>query len=460
MEYKELREQLYSDIQASMPEEIKKLKWSRKQILDNQQIELRKLISYAKQNSSWHRDRLKQFNADTFDLQDITKLPYMTKDDVMDNWNDIITCKKITMEKANVHLAKIREGETDNPYFLDRYVFFATGGSSGKRGLFVWDKKDHVTFGKISFRYEYENELKNKVKNKKVAVLVSPSLLHASSFLFSIRIENGTQHLICPTDLPINVICEKLNEFQPTHLNGFSSLMKPLSLLALKGELNINPKRVTVHSELLDNEGEKTIKQAWGIDAIIQWGSVETGIAASGANLTQGSFLAEDYIIFETVDEEFLPTNDIDKIRKVLVTNLFSYPLPLIRYALDDILKIQEADENISGYRILKSIQGRADNYFNYYNRVKVHPIVFRHVLGQYSEIIEYQVSQSENGANVFYIANKSLTEAFNQQIKNELLTGLAKAGLKDPKITVKQTDKLKRHYETGKFSRFIPFRK
>ena len=147
----------------------------------------------------------------------------------------------------------------------------------------------------------------------------------------------------------------------------------------------------------------------------------------------------------------------MDKIKRVLVTNFFSHPLPLIRYALDDILDIQEPEESISGYRILKSIQGRADDYFTYQQNIKVHPMVFRHVLGQYSEIIEYQVFQTEKGADINFIASEAISPDTINLLCKQIKLGLGKVDLIDSTVNIKQIAEIKRHDETGKFRRFVP---
>jgi len=42
-----------------------------------------------------------------------------------------------TLANAKTHFQKCRDGEITNPFYQDNYLLFTTGGSSGKRGLFV-----------------------------------------------------------------------------------------------------------------------------------------------------------------------------------------------------------------------------------------------------------------------------------------------------------------------------------
>jgi hypothetical protein len=58
----------------------------------------------------------------------------MTKDDLMANWDAIVTDPRVTLEGTERHLA----GLTSDAYLLDEYHAAASGGSSGRRGAFVY----------------------------------------------------------------------------------------------------------------------------------------------------------------------------------------------------------------------------------------------------------------------------------------------------------------------------------
>ena len=292
MKYSAIRKEIYKNLQKEIPQHLKRIKWKREQILENQEKELKKLLKYVKANSLWYREKLRDIDPEDFSYKDISKLPILTKDDLMDNWNDIVCDKNITKEIAERHQEKLREGAIQNPYYLDNYLFYSTGGSSGKRGLFVWDKKLLVEYGCQAFRYEYNDGLSAKLKYNKVAVLTAPSDLHASTELFSLEYLDCMNTLYCPVNhLQPEEMCEKLNAYQPTHLIGFSSAIRQMALCSLEEKLNIHPTRVTVNSEPLDNEGFELIKKVWDLKANMTWGAVEFGIGAADNKEDVGMFL-------------------------------------------------------------------------------------------------------------------------------------------------------------------------
>src|SRR6266568_8911661 len=135
--YGALRRQHISDLLARMPENVKRVKWPVERIREERQQRLRSLIHVAKEKSPWHNERLKGVDADSITEADLGKLPVMTKADLMANFDQIITDKRLTLEKVNAHVSSLREDR----YLLDNYHIIASGGTSGFRGVFVynWD---------------------------------------------------------------------------------------------------------------------------------------------------------------------------------------------------------------------------------------------------------------------------------------------------------------------------------
>ena len=59
----------------------------------------------------------------------------MTKDDLMAHFDEIVTDRRLTRDAVEAHL----DGLTTDAYLLDEFHACASGGSSGRRGAFVFD---------------------------------------------------------------------------------------------------------------------------------------------------------------------------------------------------------------------------------------------------------------------------------------------------------------------------------
>jgi len=106
------------------------------------------------------------------------------------------------------------------------------------------------------------------------------------------------------------------------------------------------------------------------------------------------------------------------------------------------------------GCRRITEIKGRADDWFVYQGKVKVHPMIFRGVLGQDRHISEYQVQQTPRGARVLVIAHGDFHPDRARKALHGVLHG---AGLRNAEVSVERVADLPRHPQTNKLKRFVP---
>jgi hypothetical protein len=83
----------------------------------------------------------------------------------------------------------------------------------------------------------------------------------------------------------------------------------------------------------------------------------------------------------------------------------------------------------------------------------QVHPHVFRSVLGHDRGIVEYQVRQTANGADVSAIGEPDDTRGIERAIAGQL----RRLGVDGPLVTVSVVTELDRQ-QTGKMRRFVPY--
>ena len=457
MNFEKTREQLIKRVHNSIPTHIKRLSWSKKELREFQTARLRNILEIANNKSPYYGKILEGIDLNSFGLNDLSKLPVLKKDNVMDNWDSIVTVEGINKKIAEEHLEKLRDGKTENPYFDNKYLFIATGGSSGKRGLFLWDEEFLSETVCLCYRYLADQELKKGNKGEiKMAVLEAPSLLHGSKHLFTV---NYAPNIIVKSlssldgsDKQHNV----LNKFQPDYLVGFASVIAELAHAQLKGELDISPRWIATNSEPLDEEMKQVIREVWGVHTHNSWGSVEIGLVAIETDDFHGMTIGEDGVILEVVDNNLKPVANKKDARKVVATSLINKSFPLIRYVIDDVIEIEDKNTAYPAFREIKSIVGRADDWFTY-GKCRVHPMIFRHILGQNKEIEEYQVIQTIDGADILIVASEKIDL---ESIKNGINANLINDGLLDPELNLKVVDSLPRHPETGKVKRFIALKK
>ncbi|MGB6769144.1 MAG: hypothetical protein WBE50_13830 [Methyloceanibacter sp.] len=451
------REQLAA-VAERLPAHVARLEWSQDQIKAERQRALRGTLAFAKTKSPWHAERLSRVDADSFTEADLARLPVMTKADVMSNWDELVTDRRLTLAGCNADITAKLESKTKDYYYLDDYLVIATGGSSGVRGVFPWSWDEYIEIACATFRYQLRDEPPERLTGRRLlAVIEAGQIVHGSPFLFSVSTDPEAEVKWIPADTPLDALVASLNEARPTQINCFGSVMGEFAAEVLAGRLKISPHRVTANSEPLLPETRDAVRKVWGVEINNMWGCVEVGHLAIECDAHQGMHTTDDLIITEFVDDNDKPTHDPDAIDRVLVTSLFGRTLPLIRYELTDI---PVPDDKLCScgalFPLVNAIKGRADDIFIYAGGVHIHPLVFRTPLGQNPDIAEYQVHQTQDGAKIGVVATGSVDIAV---LRQELVDGLAKSGLLNAQVEINLVDRLDRHKETGKLKRFIPLK-
>jgi phenylacetate-CoA ligase len=136
-DYDRARQRHMQAFVAQVPGEVEKLAWPLERLHAMRDARLRALVRTAKERSPWHAERLRHIDPDTLSGDDLSAIPPMTRADLMAHWDDIVTDRRLTLDRANRHLARV--AAHGPAYLLDDYHVIASGGSTGKRGVFAWD---------------------------------------------------------------------------------------------------------------------------------------------------------------------------------------------------------------------------------------------------------------------------------------------------------------------------------
>ena len=474
--YEELRRQHISDLLARMPENIRRVKWPAERIKEERQQRLRSLIRVAKEKSPWHRERLKNVDADSITEADLDKLPVMTKADLMNNFDEIITDKRLSLEMVNAHVASLREDK----YLLDQYHVIASGGTSGFRGVFVYDWDAWTTCALalrhaflpvnpflwrfLSFRPIGRTFANSRTKKKKAR---QPQSRAASVMVFA-DIASHMSHAIAnsvgypfidqeyPATLSIQEIVEGLNSAQPDSLSAYPSILYQLALEAKAGRLHIMPRRIASGAEPLLPHIRNALHDTWGIPVTNFWITSEGGCMSWSCGKGEGMHLNEDLQIVEAVDENGRPISPGIESSKIYLTNLFNHTLPLIRYVITDQVTFlaDEACACGSKLRRISDIEGRLEDMFTYEGGVKVHPVVFDSSFEHYPSVIEYQVRQTQNGVAISLLTNGPVVL---ELLKTNVAEYLERSGLHDPEVSARIVDRIERTPGVAKLKRFVP---
>src|SRR5215203_2339543 len=111
-------------------------RWTRRQLEEHQTHALRLLREHAYTRSPFYR----RFLADLTDSP-LKDLPVLTKAQVMENFDELVTDSAVRLADVEAHLATLR----GNQRFRGRYGVASTSGSTGRRGLSLWNFAEWTT---------------------------------------------------------------------------------------------------------------------------------------------------------------------------------------------------------------------------------------------------------------------------------------------------------------------------
>lgn len=448
--YEELRARHVADATAAMPEMVARLDWPADRLAEHRQAELRRLIRVARDLSPWHRKRLADVNPDEVDESTLTQLPVMTKDDLMEHFDEIVTDDRLRRSVVEDHVQGLRS----DAYLFDRYHACASSGSTGRRGVFVydWDAWVSLYWGmmrSLPRLARLHPELAGALQ--RLAGVAAEAPTHVSAALLQTFANPQLPTRQVPVTLPLAEQVATLNEIEPTALGGYPSALNCLAAEARAGRLRTAPLLVAGVGEALLPEIRAELEDAFDAMVVNLYGTSEGGLADScGAG--PWLHLADDLAVIEPVDVAGAPVPAGECSDKIYLTNLYNHALPLIRYEVTDQFTVLPGDCPCGCVHTrIADPQGRLDDTFHY-GDVAVHPHVFRSPLSRRREIVEYHVRQTPRGAAV----SARCTEPIDVPgLEAEIASGLTRLGVPEPKIVVSPVEQIARGV-TGKLTRFV----
>ncbi len=444
--------QTLAEYMEDMVEWVARLDWSAEQIAAERQERLRALVAHAKQHSSFYARRLAKLDPASMTEADLSSVPPLDKVELMRHWDEIVTVSGFSLERCEAHL----EAVTGDELYLDGHRVFATGGSTGQRAVVAYSDEEWNLFSIANRRRLLRTLARRGVEPSAeplIAQIQAATPTHMSGMI-SADMPGVPIHSL-PASLPLAKIVKSLNELQPSSLVAYASGLRMLAEEALSGRLSISPLSLVSGGEPFSSEDMEVVQQAWGALVFDLYGASEVGMLAGSDGETPGLYLNDDLVIVEPVDANGRPVAPGERSAKLYATPLHHRSVPLLRYEVtDEVTLLDEPCPHGSNFRRIGRVEGRQDDCFDYGGGVRIHPIVFRSPLTRARSITAYQVCQTERGAAITVVASGS---AACDSLAGTIETGLANAGLAEPRVCVEQVASIGRTSHGGKLKRFVP---
>ena len=384
--------------------------WTREKIASVQKKRLASLVNYARENSPFYRDLYK----DIPDDYTLTDLPTVSKPQLMEHFDQVLTDRNISMKRIDDFTQNI---DNIGRMLDDKYLIFKTSGSTGNPAVVLYDKGNiDVSSAVAAFRTfarkeDFRKFMKHGKKTAGVFADYGFYLACGMSRYLQLQMPHKKSKITVDVNAPEEEIISKLNDFQPAMLSGYPS---NLALLADFEELNIHPDVVITGGELLTDEIRTKLTDKFGCYVQTHYSCTEGGEIACECE-EKHLHINEDWVIVEPVDKDGNPVPYGAMSDKVLITNLSNHIQPFIRYELTDRVIVHNEKCKCGRNTLWLEIEGRTDDILKFAAGVHIAPMSLYKVLEEVKSIKRFQLIQRAIDKVELRMIADNKEEAYNQ---------------------------------------------
>ena len=431
----------HARVEALAAEMLARERWPRERLLSFQRRRLRAIVQHAVAHSPYYRQVIGNVSSGDISLQE---LPILTKTTLMAEFDRIVTDRRLRLADAERHLAGDRAGE---PLF-DEYRIVASGGTTGVRGVVVYDQPAWEVAVASILRLL---NVQGVSADTRVLGIGSPSPLHMTNRLFAeLRAGRADAPRLSVTT-PVREVVEALNAYKPEALITYPSFVRRLAEEQQAGRLRIAPRQFCTAAETLTQDVRDLARETWGAAVLNAYGATEANLIGIECPWAAGLHVPEDLLVLEVVDENDRPVPSGVAGHKLLVTNLFNRTLPFIRYELSDLVTVAEGPCPCGRPHLrLASVQGRREDVLSLParqgGRVSVHAIELQIPLNRMPEVRQFQVSPRPAGLLVRVVLRDTASTAEVLRFARRALAAeLDRVGAAVEELTIEAVDEIGR---------------
>jgi len=406
-------------------------RWSRAQLEHHQQRSVAALRRFAMERSPFYA----RFHRGC-DARALAALPILSKAVMMEHFDELVTDRRIRLTDVESHLS----AGPDTGLFLDRYVALATSGSTGRRGVFLFDEQEWIrAIAAITRPIAWAQAPGRAARPARGALIASGASWH-----YSARVGLALANRIAPAlrldaAMPVSELVERLNAWRPQALATYPSVLRQLCAEQAAGRLRIDLQHIATSAEVLTAEVRAAARSVWQVTVQDTYGATEYAPIASECPLGR-KHLFENGAVIEIADAQGRAVPPGESGERVLLTVFGRRIQPLIRYEISDLVRVAgEACPCGRPFRVIESVDGREEDILHFAAQeagadVAVHPNRFHEALENLG-VEAWQVIREPDAVRVGLVGARAaeLRDRAEQSVRH----AIASAGARVPPIVV-----------------------
>lgn len=383
--------------------ELERSQWfSHNQLLELQFARLKVHLEYAYQYVPYYQDLFNEHDCPPHriqDLSDFQRIPFLTREALREQFDRL---------RSSAPLRGVQR--------------MSTGGSTGSPVAILVDAERSALSDAIRLRTHRWFGADMGVKE--VVLWGSPIEITRQDYLRLVRDRLLNSFLLSAFNLgpaKLEEYSDFILRYEPAKMYGYASALYLLASYIQQNKKAV-PKSLKVvfaTAEPLFDFQRDTIEQTFDAKVSTEYGARDAGLMA--LECPQGGFhVPVEGMIVEIVGA------DSSGMGEVVVTNLFSRAMPIVRYRTGDMAQLSGQSCSCGrGLPLLKKVEGRQTDFIVTPDKRVIHALAVIYVLRDCPEIEKFQVVQESLQQLVASVVSR---RGLTADQKAKLLSGLHKA--------------------------------
>lgn len=360
---------------------------------------LRELVQYAREKSPYYREHLR----DVGERFALDELPPTNKRELMSRFDDWPTDRSLRL--SEIH-AFMQDQDNIGRKFKGKYLVLTTSGSTGHPLVVLCDQTVNNVMGAISATRALarKEDLRAFLKagKKTIGIFATGGFYLGNSAVRSRLLAmpwKKRQIAVTSALLPIPAIVAELNAFQPAMLGGYPTVLQLLIEEQQSGRLHIQPVLIMTGGEYLSDRLRQQLTETFQCYVQTSYSCTEGGTIACECQ-ERHFHINDDWVIVEPVDKDNRPVPDGVQSDKILLTNLFNYTQPFIRYEVSDRVVMHHEPCACGNPAPWLTLEGRTDDVIVFREgerEIPVVPLALSSVLDEVEGIRRFQMVKHPN---------------------------------------------------------------
>ncbi len=361
-------------------DEFEKIQWySPDDLREYQNGKLAILIKHCYENVPYYRnimDGIKVKPTDILTVEDLHKLPLLTRDDIKKNFS-LLTARNFKRAELTIGHTS---GTTGSPleFYYDRRICLV-------KNVADWRQKRWGGINPGDKLALFLGRVVVPITAKRPPFWRSNLILNHKFFSsFHLSQENIDKYI------------NELERFRPAALEGYPSTAYIIARFLLSRNKTLPLKAVFTSSETLFPQQRETIEEAFECKLFDFYGLAERTVFATECSAHEGHHLNMDFGITEILNKDNQPVK-IGEMGRIVATGLHNFGMPLIRYKTGDVTALKKKGCSCGrAFPLMEDITTKAEDIITTADGRLISSSILTHPFKPMHNVAESQIIQED----------------------------------------------------------------